>query len=1310
VAGDGVAMADPELQAHREWLGYVQPVGVVVSPPALLNAQAYVNRNIAPVQQLLLDVVEETPQGGALTHLPKFLTHVLGWDDSDLVEAPSDLECALPEYGEVLRATHAVREAEPADPESVWMMLVQVLPDGTDLDSPSAADDRGWRASPEAKFERLLRETRIPIGLLTNGSHLRLVHAPRGETSGHLTFPVAAMTEVSGRPILAALEMLLCAERLFTLPREQRLLAILADSRRYQNDVSTRLAGQVLAGLYELLRGFQAADDHARGELLHGVLREDPDLVYEGLLTVLLRLVFLLYAEDRDLMPSDDVYSLHYSVGGLFERLRADAGRYPDTMDLRYGAWAQLLSVFRIVFDGVRFGGLRLPPRHGHLFDPDRFPFLEGRPHGLLRVMGDRIDVPPVSDGVVWRVLQNLVVLDGERLSYRSLDVEQIGSVYETMMGFRLEIAGGHSLALKPAKPHGAPITINVDELLATAASGRARWVREQGEQKLTAKDATALSSASTIPEVEAAIERKLDRRATPGVVPAGAMILQPDEERRRSGSFYTPRSLTEPIVRKTLLPIFERLGDNPTPESILDLKVCDPAMGSGAFLVEACRQLADKLVDSWHAHDCVPPIPPDSDELLHARRLVAHRCLYGVDRNPIAVDLAKLSLWLATLARDHAFTFVDHALRCGDSLVGLTRDQIVAFHWQPSREQDFITRSLLQSLDDCEQLRVEIRDASDDADVRTLRHLLRAADDALDDLRLAGDLVILAFFSGASQRERQRHRDRLAQQVWAWQQGGDAHPLRGLVDEMRADRHVIPFHWQIEFPEVFDREQPGFDAIVGNPPFAGKNTLAAANPERYPDWLKQLHEESHGNSDLVAHFFRRAFNLVRRGGCFGLIATNTIGQGDTRSTGLRWICTHDGIIYAARKRIKWPVTAAAVIVSVVHVFRGPIVAAYDLDGHLVERITAYLFHQGGSEDPAKLAANTGLAFVGNYVLGDGFIFDDSKASRWPVSMAIDLLEEPHNSEVLRPYLGGDELNRHPQHIPNGFVIDFADRDEAAARKWPELFTLVEERVLPERVKYKGATRDSWWRHARTKASFYVRARSMSRVIVTSQTGSSRAFSLVPSSWTFDQTVVVVLSDSYRMFALLQSRIHEVWATFFSSSMKDDLRYMPSDCFDTFPFPATFTTASALETVGRQYYEFRAELMMRAEEGLTKIYNRFHDPNEKSTEIARLRDLHNGNDGAVLAAYGWEDLKLSCEFLLDYEDDEEENGSAKRRKPWRYRWPDDLRDQVLGRLLALNAERATAERLQLGDGRNRSRPRRATRAAVDAGQPLFEEA
>ena len=162
---------------------------------------------------------------------------------------------------------------------------------------------------------------------------------------------------------------------------------------------------------------------------------------------------------------------------------------------------------------------------------------------------------------------------------------------------------------------------------------------------------------------------------------------MQPTDERRRTGSHYTPRSLTEPIVRHALEPAFERIGPDAKPEDVLALKVCDPAMGSGAFLVEACRALGDRLVRAWERWpDARPKIPEDEDEPLHARRLVAQRCLYGVDKNPRAVELAKLSLWLATLARDHEFTFLDHALKCGDSLVGLDAKQIAAMHWDLSK------------------------------------------------------------------------------------------------------------------------------------------------------------------------------------------------------------------------------------------------------------------------------------------------------------------------------------------------------------------------------------------------------------------------------------------------------------------------------------------------------------------------------------------------------------------------------------------------------------------------------------------------
>ena len=164
----------------------------------------------------------------------------------------------------------------------------------------------------------------------------------------------------------------------------------------------------------------------------------------------------------------------------------------------------------------------------------------------------------------------------------------------------------------------------------------------------------------------------------------------------------------------------------------------------------------------------------------------------------------------------------------------------------------------------------------------------------------------------------------------------------------------------------------------------------------------------------------------------------------------------------------------------------------------------------------------------------------------------------------------------------------------------------------------------------------------------------------------FANTLVVFPFDTYAAFCALQSRVHEVWTRFFGSTLEDRLRYTPSDVFETFPFPANWETAPVLEAAGKEYYEFRADLMVRNDEGLTTTYNRFHDPNEYDIEIARLRELHAAMDRAVLDAYGWADIPTGLQFLPDHEID-------------RYRWPDEVRDEVLARLLELNGKRTADE-------------------------------
>jgi hypothetical protein len=1131
----------------------------------------------------------------------------------------------------------------------------------------------------------------MPIGLLCNGTHLRLVYAPRGETSGYMTFAVAEMAQVAGRPIFAALHMLLSTERLFSLAENQRLPAILADSRKYQNVVSTQLAEQVLAALYELLRGFQAADDQRHGELLREILAKDPNHVYAGLLTVLMRLVFILYAEDRDLLSNDPLYVNYYSITGLFERLRADAGQYPDTMDQRYGAWAQLLTLVWLIYEGGSHGNFQIPARKGYLFDPDRYPFLEGQPHQSPHTDDERINIPRVSDGVVFRVLSNLLILDGERLSYRTLDVEQIGSVYEAVMGFNLKVADGPSIAIKPAKAHGAPTTINLQALLAAKSADRVKWLRDHTDQQLTGRAAESLKNAATIDDLLAALEAKTARKVTPNLVPKGAMVLQPSDERRRSGSHYTPRSLTEPIVRTTLKPVLEQLGEQPTPEQLLDLKVCDPAMGSGAFLVEACRQLGDQLVKVWHIHQCVPKLPPDEDEVLHVRRLIAQRCLYGVDKNPMAVDLSKLSLWLATLAKDHPFTFLDHSLRYGDSLVGLSREQIEAFHWEgdvPRFQAGFETMRVREHVEKVAELRQRIREADETVSDWELRDHWDEAQLELRKVRLFGDLVLTAFFHEEKPKEREAKRGEYTDAVVS----GEAERYRSWLEECRhSDRPLAPFHWEIEFPEVFARKTKGFDAILGNPPFLKGNQISRALGPSYQDWTISAFAAAGGQTDLVAYFFQRAYALLRVDGCLGLLATQTISQGDSRRASLELITSEGGVIYCAVRRLKWA-GHAAVTVSRVHVHKQPShrIADCILDGRKVSRISAFLFSLGEDSLPSSLSSNSGIAFKGFSPYGIGFTFDDKRPDATPLSEMRRLTShDPHLQEAIFPYLGGEEMLEDPRQHHRRYAICFRDMSEEDTRaQYPQLMAIVEEKVKPVRMKdERKRRREKWWLYGEQAPGLEKATTNFQRLLMHPYVSSYLAFAFVPATTMVAAPHYAFALDTFASFAALQSRVHEVWVRFFASSLEDRITYTATACFGTFPFSVGWTQDARLEATGQSYYECRAALMVRNDEGLTMTYNRFHDPDERAPDILRLRELRAAMDQAVLETYGWHDLaeEATCEFLLDYEDDDEDEEESAdrrtRRKPWRYRWPDDFRDEVLARLLELNKQRAEQERL-----------------------------
>ena len=312
-------------------------------------------------------------------------------NDSNLAdEPPAELRHELIQSDDTLEPSFAYLWPQTPEAGSCWCLLGLEVPPHIDLDRKAVeADDTTWVESPQKKFERLLYETRVPLGLIVQGTAVRLVYRPEEQQSGYITFPLDPLLKPAGRLACSALKAMLNHDRMHRLPSRQRLHHILAESRKYQNEVSTQLAEQVLAALFELLKGFEAADEESRGQVLDG-LRNRPDRtheIYEGLLTVLMRMVFLLYAEEREMFPADDLFVANYSLAGLFARLVEDEARHPDTMDQRYGAWAHLVALFRMIYSGVAYDDrnrttdkrVTIPARHGDLFRPDRFPFLEGR-------------------------------------------------------------------------------------------------------------------------------------------------------------------------------------------------------------------------------------------------------------------------------------------------------------------------------------------------------------------------------------------------------------------------------------------------------------------------------------------------------------------------------------------------------------------------------------------------------------------------------------------------------------------------------------------------------------------------------------------------------------------------------------------------------------------------------------------------------------------------------------------------------------------------------------------------------------------
>jgi hypothetical protein len=1153
---------------------------------------------------------------------------------------------------------------------------------------------------------------------------------------------------------------LLGARRFFALPVEDGLEQLLRESADKQQEVTDRLGAQVRRAVELLIATLDRADRDRHGELLDEL---DDEEVYRGAVTVMMRLVFLFVAEERRLLPIDDsAYAETLAATTLRGQLQERADRDgEEVLERSNAAWHRMLALFRAVHAGIAHDALRLPAYGGGLFDPDRYPFLEGRPAGS-NWQATAADPLPVDDRTTLHLLDALQTLDQGgrdrarvRLSFRSLDVEQIGHVYEGLLDHTALRVSETALGLSGRNEP----ELTLGQLEAWRAEGDAKLIDALARE--TGKSARAVAR---LLEVEPDAERRarllavcgnddstltrvlpyqallrIDLRGDPLVFLAGSLFVTQALDRRSSGTYYTPRSLAEEVVQHALEPVVFSPGPAETadadawrlrsPAELLDLKVADIAMGSGAFLVGACRYLAERLQEAWAKLDGErewtvfgrprtedpdeQPIPADPqlrDQLAH--RLVAERCLYGVDKNPMAVEMAKLSLWLITLARDRPFSFLDHALRVGDSLLGVTElDQVRNFHLDAARPRqgqlDLGLGEISRAVDRALALRESIERFAvtdpDDAAIKAKR--LAEAEEATADARLLGDLIVGAAMAklldadplagGIAAQVRtmldQEERDdlravarteltALAESWLASEPGG----LRDGDEPRFTDRR--PFHWAVEFPEV--ERHGGFDAIVGNPPFQGGQKITGALGTYYRDYLvAHLAAGRRGSADLVAYFYLRAARLLRTDGGFGLIATNTLAQGDTREVGLDQLAERGLAFYRAVSSEPWP-GGANLEMATVWVRNGQWAGAVVLDGARGSAITTSLTVSGRVSGEAKqLATNIGQSFQGSNVLGTGFVLTPEEAS-------VMLRQDARNAEVVKPYLNGDDLNSRCDGSPSRYVIDFQDWSLERGQTYPAPYERVERLVKPERARNNDRRRrEYWWRFTRRAPELYGAIRLFERCVAITRVSKVVQPMYVPAGIVMSEQVVVFAYDDDAHFGLLSSGFHWWWAVTNASTLETRVRYTPSDCFEAFAQP---DLTAEVGNLGGALHEHRSALMLDRQEGLTRTYNRVHDPSERSDDIVRLRELHVELDLAVRDAYGWDDLELGHDF------------HDTKRFGTRFTFEPVARQEVLDRLLELNHARYAEEVARGLHAKRRGGSRRRGRAKVDDGVMAME--
>ena len=1311
--------ASEGAQQHRDWLGMVDVEGPFLSVPVLRQAWPTLESLDKPARDRLRlehKAWQADPANRQQAWIEYVLGELLGWDDG-LRWAGADglasLAIEVPEHEAHVVPTFSLvrpgKEVKPAFTELVGL----VCPAGQHPSARIAGDD--WAANSVDRLVHLCRRREIQLGLVTDGRWWTLVWARNGKVATTATFDAIGWPDTAEREVVRAFVSLLSRRRFFGVPESDKIVALLAASEGSQEEITEALGVQVRQAVELLVSAIGRADTAQRERGEAGLTGVDAKDVYRAAVTVMMRIVFLLFAEERKMLPSDnELYASSYSVRrlcGELERRALESSE--DDLEHSFAAWHRLLALFEAVYYGIDHPRLTMNPHDGSLFDTTSATWFP-------RSIDDRTILHML------RAVQFIEAGTGRtrerrKLSFRELQVEQIGYVYEGLLahdGFRagevtvsligkqgyeheaaladLEALAGESatvsvLASRLAQECKAS-GIGSPRVLERKLAPLAAVEREQTRRRLLAATRGDNELADRLMPFARLIRD--DLRGLPIVIRPGELFVTDSPLRRLTGTHYTPRHLAELVVKDALEPLVYSPGPLQTNDrtkwvlkrgnDILALKVADIAMGSGAFLVSAAHFLAEHLVEAWTREGDEQALlsrlsrvvgdTEDDPVIIKARRQVIEHCLYGVDINPSAVEITKVSLWLISMDPDLPFTFLDDRLKTGDSLLGIrSLDQLWHMHLDPDQGRELHHdlfqwaapgRALMAKVADMRRQVTEI-DVRDNplARLSEKRKLLEEIHQDTAELRRNADLLVASALANAKRgargisngaveagrlshnRLRDLEEDHALTQTYRWLS----------TDEPEIGFGRRPFHWPLEFPEVFD-DRGGFDAIFGNKPYLGGQKLTGALGDAYREYLvNALAHGVRGSADLIAYFALRSAALINGGGTLGLVATNTLAQGDTREVGLDQVVADGVTIYGAIRSMPWPSRSSVLECCVVWATRTEVACGEGMTPSL-EPASRVI---GQAE---RLAANAGISFIGSYVLGMGFTMEPHVARNL-------IAGNRRNSDVLFPYLNGQDLNSDATCTASRWVINFHDWPESRARTYPECYEQVLRLVRPERDRNNDKRRrEIWWRFTRPAPELYATITALDRIVVLTRVSKTVMPVMVPTGQVISETVVVFATEDMATLALLSSAPHYWWAKSRASSMKADLRYTPSDVFETLPLPPL---TDDLRQLGDRLDSYRRDVMLSRQTGLTKTYNLVFNPGCHDEDIKELRRIHSEIDEATIRAYDWQD-RIRTVGGLDH------NFHQVGRET-RYTIGPAAQREILDSLLELNHERYAEE-------------------------------